>query len=476
MRAVDALSAASSASTFDAEHRGLPARPAAVRRAAPSWVPPTRSTRCRRPLPRALPRPRDRALAPASRARTTPSLPCAAMRRADRAGHRQVRSQRAAARRPPRPRRRRRRRLGCGAPARATRCAAQGATIYVGDHVHDVEGARAAGAVARLRADRRPAPRDELAAAGTDVVLDDLTEFPAWLDEHLLDHPARGARGRPARARRRCWSPSAAAPTRRSCWLPRSGRSGPDNVVAATALLRLAARRPSATRPGRSPRRSASRLLTPQTHEIDREGYRAQRRRPLLLLQGRAARRARRRSPPSTGSPRVATGTNADDAVAGFRPGIRRRRRARRRHPAARRRAHQGAGPGGLPRAGSCRPGTSRPRPACRRGSPTASRSPRTGWRGSSAPRPPCGRVLAAGRDRGRATCGCATSATGPGSSSTPTLLPARRDADRRGRVLAPCARPGSTRPTSTRSGFRSGSMNELLPDPSGSAEPSASA
>ncbi len=44
----------------------------------------------------------------------------------------------------------------------------------------------------------------------------------------------------------------------------------------------------------------------------------------------------------------VATGTNADDAVAGFRPGHPRRRRARRDHAAARRRPDQGAGPGGL--------------------------------------------------------------------------------------------------------------------------------
>jgi uncharacterized protein len=28
--------------------------------------------------------------------------------------------------------------------------------------------------------------RDELVAAGTHVLLDDLTQFPAWLDEHLL--------------------------------------------------------------------------------------------------------------------------------------------------------------------------------------------------------------------------------------------------------------------------------------------------
>ncbi len=59
----------------------------------------------------------------------------------------------------------------------------EGATIYVGDHVHDVEGARAAGAVS-VSVLTGGCTRPELVEAGTDVVLDELDEFPAWLDAH----------------------------------------------------------------------------------------------------------------------------------------------------------------------------------------------------------------------------------------------------------------------------------------------------
>ena len=61
---------------------------------------------------------------------------------------------------------------------------AEGADIYVGDHVHDVEGALAADAVS-VSVLTGGSTREELVAAGTHVVLDDLTQFPAWLDEHL---------------------------------------------------------------------------------------------------------------------------------------------------------------------------------------------------------------------------------------------------------------------------------------------------
>ena len=60
----------------------------------------------------------------------------------------------------------------------------EGASIYVGDHVHDVAGALAAGALS-VSVLTGSSTRDELVAAGTHVVLDDLTAFPAWLDEHL---------------------------------------------------------------------------------------------------------------------------------------------------------------------------------------------------------------------------------------------------------------------------------------------------
>ncbi|WP_246210571.1 HAD hydrolase-like protein [Nocardioides piscis] len=62
----------------------------------------------------------------------------------------------------------------------------EGASVYVGDHVHDVEGALAAGVVS-VSVLTGGSTRDELLAAGTHVVLDSLEEFPAWLDDHVLD-------------------------------------------------------------------------------------------------------------------------------------------------------------------------------------------------------------------------------------------------------------------------------------------------
>ncbi|MFJ2867157.1 HAD family hydrolase [Kitasatospora sp. NPDC087314] len=59
-----------------------------------------------------------------------------------------------------------------------------GASVYVGDHLGDVRGARHADAVA-VGVATGPYGADELRAAGADVVLADLTEFPAWLAAHL---------------------------------------------------------------------------------------------------------------------------------------------------------------------------------------------------------------------------------------------------------------------------------------------------
>ncbi|MCP2169290.1 HAD family hydrolase [Goodfellowiella coeruleoviolacea] len=58
-----------------------------------------------------------------------------------------------------------------------------GARVYVGDHVGDVLGARAAGAESVAVA-TGPCTADELAEAGAGVVLTDLTEFPEWLRAH----------------------------------------------------------------------------------------------------------------------------------------------------------------------------------------------------------------------------------------------------------------------------------------------------
>ncbi|MFI9171856.1 HAD family hydrolase [Streptomyces lincolnensis] len=62
-----------------------------------------------------------------------------------------------------------------------------GAGVYVGDHLGDIRGARAAGALS-VAVPTGPCDAEELAAAGADVVLTDLTEFPAWLAAY---RPAR---------------------------------------------------------------------------------------------------------------------------------------------------------------------------------------------------------------------------------------------------------------------------------------------
>ncbi|OAH10324.1 HAD family hydrolase [Streptomyces jeddahensis] len=58
-----------------------------------------------------------------------------------------------------------------------------GASVYVGDHTGDVRGARTADALS-VAVTTGPCDAEELRAAGADVVLGDLTEFPAWLADH----------------------------------------------------------------------------------------------------------------------------------------------------------------------------------------------------------------------------------------------------------------------------------------------------
>lgn len=61
----------------------------------------------------------------------------------------------------------------------------EGASVYVGDHVHDVEGALAA-QVLSVSVLTGGCTASELLAAGTHVVLDSLEDFPAWLDGHVV--------------------------------------------------------------------------------------------------------------------------------------------------------------------------------------------------------------------------------------------------------------------------------------------------
>jgi phosphoglycolate phosphatase len=57
---------------------------------------------------------------------------------------------------------------------------AEGAGVYVGDHVHDMEAARAAGAHG-VGVTTGPCDGDELRAAGASTVLASLEDFPGWL-------------------------------------------------------------------------------------------------------------------------------------------------------------------------------------------------------------------------------------------------------------------------------------------------------
>ncbi|MEU6403142.1 HAD family hydrolase [Streptomyces sp. NPDC046985] len=81
---------------------------------------------------------------------------------------------------------------GLWAERKAEALRAWGAEVYVGDHVGDVRGARAAGALSVAVA-TGPCGEAELREAGADVVLADLTEFPHWLADRIARSPAGDA-------------------------------------------------------------------------------------------------------------------------------------------------------------------------------------------------------------------------------------------------------------------------------------------
>jgi len=195
----------------------------------------------------------------------------------------------------------------------------QGATVYVGDHIHDVEGALAAGALS-VSVLTGGCTREELLAVGTHVVLDDLTQFPAWLEAHLLEVrlAALDAELRQLGSVLVAFSGGADS----AFLLTAAVRAlGADRVAAATAYSH------SLPQAERDPAREFAEalgvgVLTPQTHELEREGYRDNGgdrcyfcKAELLDVLTPLAE--------AHGLAHVATGTNADDGRAGFRPGIR---------------------------------------------------------------------------------------------------------------------------------------------------------
>jgi len=204
-------------------------------------------------------------------------------------------------------------------PAKGEALREHGATVYVGDHVADVAGARAAGALS-VGVATGPVSADELRAAGADVVLDDLHGFADWLGEHVLDTRLAALDERLRELGSVLVAFSGGADS--ALLLAAAVRSlGAHHVAAATAV--------SASLPGHELDAAAAfsadlgvRHLRPATREMDRDGYRANGgdrcyfcKAELLDVLGPLAA--------EQGLLHVATGTNADDAVAGFRPGIR---------------------------------------------------------------------------------------------------------------------------------------------------------
>ena len=194
-----------------------------------------------------------------------------------------------------------------------------GATVYVGDHPGDVSAARAAGALA-VAVPTGPHDAAALREAGADVVLPDLLAFGEWFDRHLLDERLDRLERGLTDLGSVLVAFSGGADS--ALLLAAAVRAlGTDNVAAATGVSgSLAARELDDARAFAAG--LGVRLLTPRTHEIEREGYRANagdrcyycKSELLEVLTPLAAEH---------GLAHVATGTNADDAVAGFRPGIR---------------------------------------------------------------------------------------------------------------------------------------------------------
>jgi uncharacterized protein len=192
---------------------------------------------------------------------------------------------------------------------------AHGVDVYVGDHVADMTAAR--GVAVAVGVTTGPCTAEELVAAGADVVLPDLTGFPDWLSRHLLTNRLAGLDRRLRALDRVVVAFSGGADS--AFLLAAAVRAlGPDRVTAATAVSpSLPARELAAAREFASA--LGVRHLRVETAELDRPGYRANGGDRCYFCKAELIEAL---APVAAGAA-ILTGTNADDAVAGFRPGMR---------------------------------------------------------------------------------------------------------------------------------------------------------
>ena len=350
---------------------------------------------------------------------------------------------------------------GSGDRTRA-RCCGTGAAVYVGDHTGDMLAARTAGATPSPSLRCRTTP----SCARPAPTWSSTTSRSSRL---ALVIPAPGS----SRRARRCGWPELG-----SVMVAFSGGAdsafvlaaavralGPESVVAATAV--------SPSLPGSeldaAPRFASGlgvRHLTPTTDELARAATAPT---PVTAATSAKSELVDVLVPAGRLARAGARGDRHQRGRRGGRLPARdpRRRRTGRGHAAARRRSRQGAGATRPAATGGLRPGTSRPRPACPAGSPTASRSPPSGCRGSNGPEPALRDALA---DAGIAVRDLRVRDLG--DRARVEVDPERGDRRRRhGRASSPRSgiRDGAS---STRAASGAGAMNELLPTPTGGDEP----
>lgn len=194
-----------------------------------------------------------------------------------------------------------------------------GVHVFVGDHPGDMVGGVSGGATA-VGVTTGSHGEEALRSAGAHLVLDSLVGFPAWLDGFVLDRriDALAAGLRELSSVAVAFSGGADS----AFLLAAAARVlGPENVLAVTAVSPSLPRR-ELLAAGEFAASLGVRHVRPRTDELSRTGYRDNDgdrcyfcKAELMDVVAPLAERE--------GIGHVATGTNADDAVAGFRPGIR---------------------------------------------------------------------------------------------------------------------------------------------------------